>query len=73
VTDILRFRIGGRERHPPLQLVGEREHPGIPECDVAEHAGDRPVLIDGSAELVLVQALDQGTKALALSRVLLDV
>jgi hypothetical protein len=70
---VLRLGVGGRERHATLQLVGERQYPGIPERDMSEHGGDRPVLVHLGAKLVLVEALDQGAKALTLSRVLIDV
>jgi hypothetical protein len=70
---VLRLGVGERERYATLQFVGERQHPGIPKRDVAEHGGDRPVLVYGSANLVLDLALDQGAKALALSRVLIQV
>ena len=35
---VLRLGVGGRERHAALQLVGERQRPGIPEGDVTEHS-----------------------------------
>ena len=48
-------------------------HSGVPEGDVTEHGGDRPVLVDRSAKLGRVQAFDEGAEALTLSRVQVDV
>ena len=70
---ILRLVVGGRKRFAALELVGEGQGPTIPERDVAEHGGHRPVLVHGDPKLVLAQALYQGTQALALSPVLLHV
>jgi hypothetical protein len=57
--DVPRLGVGGGERYATLQLVGKRQLFGVPELDVAEHGGDRPVLGHRSANLVLVRALDQ--------------
>jgi len=42
---ILGLVVGERERYTALQLVYEREDPGVPERDVTQHAGDGPVRI----------------------------
>ncbi len=57
-VDVLRLRVGRREGLASLELVGERQHPRVPERDVAEHRRHRPVLIDREAKVVLVLALD---------------
>ena len=61
-----------RERVPALELVGERQDPGVPERDVAEHTGDGPVLVHGEHELVVVQPLDESAEPFALPGVLRD-
>ena len=70
-VDVIRLVVGWRERDARLQLLGEGEGARVPEGEVAEHVGHCPAVGDQPAQVVVRQAGDQRTKALALVVVLL--
>jgi hypothetical protein len=67
------FRIGGDPWLPAIDLLGEDQNTTVPIGEMAQHAGDRPVLVRGSGKGLIVDPLAEGTEPLALTRVHVDV